>query len=519
MHFHFMPRALALSVACIVAGQQLATAQSMWMGYGGNAQHTAQAAGGSQHLQKILWQTPVDTAPPYSGNVLYIHYGEPAISAQNTIIFPLRSSGNNFTIMGLNGATGSFVWSAPTSYTFPDYDWIPSFGPTLIPPPLSSTGRPMSPMVAWAESGGRVAFRSNADSHACTIVMHAFYGDGQYAANASGMDAGLKICTPLTAGPDGAVYFGVRVQGSNPLNVPSGLAVVYPSGRSAFVSVTDLSGGDTSIDRVQMNCAPAISTDGNTVYVAVSSGSESPGYLVSASTKTLKPIAHVALIDPYTNAGAKVMDDGTASPLIAPDGSVFMGVLESSWFTNDDRGYLLHFSGDLLNEFTPGAFGWDDTGSILPSRLFSEHYRTTSSYLVMTKYNNYADFSGDGHNLVALVDPNKTMVNADNGLTVMNVAASQIGQTPDPDFPNKPGAVREWCINSAAIDLVNRAIVVNSEDGVLYRWSLDSNTLAEKIRLTAGIGEAYTPTIIGPTGLVYAINNATLFCVGNATTP
>jgi hypothetical protein len=55
---------------------------------------------------------------------------------------------------------------------------------------------------------------------------------------------------------------------------------------------------------------------------------------------------------------------------------------------------------------------------------------------------------------------------------------------------------------------------VNSEDGILYRWDLARNTLAEKIHLNRPRAEAYTPTIVGPDGTVYAINNATLYAIG-----
>jgi hypothetical protein len=59
-------------------------------------------------------------------------------------------------------------------------------------------------------------------------------------------------------------------------------------------------------------------------------------------------------------------------------------------------------------------------------------------------------------------------------------------------------------------------VIVNSEDGTLYRWDLGSNTLAEKIHLNPPRAEAYTPTLIGPDGTVYAINDATLYAVGRA---
>src|SRR6185369_3313132 len=77
-----------------------------------------------------------------------------------------------------------------------------------------------------------------------------------------------------------------------------------------------------------------------------------------------------------------------------------------------------------------------------------------------------------------------------------------------------PNAVREWCINTAVVDPQTGSVLANSEDGKLYRWNLSSNTFTQQITLTPGIGEAYTPTIIGADGKVYAINNATLFAVG-----
>jgi hypothetical protein len=64
------------------------------------------------------------------------------------------------------------------------------------------------------------------------------------------------------------------------------------------------------------------------------------------------------------------------------------------------------------------------------------------------------------------------------------------------------------------IDPVTGAAYANSADGKLYRWDFATNTLSEEIALTTGIGEAYTSTIMGPDGVVYAINDATLFAVG-----
>jgi hypothetical protein len=136
-------------------------------------------------------------------------------------------------------------------------------------------------------------------------------------------------------------------------------------------------------------------------------------------------------------------------------------------------------------------------------------YQGASAYLLMTKYNNYYGRGGDGQNKIAILDPNGTQTDSITLATVMKEVLTIVGPTPDAS-----GGVKEWCINSAAVDPATKSILANSEDGKLYRWDLTTNTLSQTVVLTAGLGEAYTSTVVGPDGHVYAINNATLFAVG-----
>jgi hypothetical protein len=142
-------------------------------------------------------------------------------------------------------------------------------------------------------------------------------------------------------------------------------------------------------------------------------------------------------------------------------------------------------------------------------------YIGSSSYLLMIKYNNYASAGGDGVNKLAIVDPNdQTQIDPVTGLTVMKEVLTIAGVTPDEDFPGFPGAVREWCVNTGVVDPATGSVLVNSEDGKLYRWNLTTNSFSEFITITTGLGQAYTPTLIGADGRVFSINNATLFAVG-----
>src|SRR2546428_6768779 len=69
-------------------------------------------------------------------------------------------------------------------------------------------------------------------------------------------------------------------------------------------------------------------------------------------------------------------------------------------------------------------------------------------------------------------------------------------------------------VGNCAVDPATRSLMANREDGKLYRWDLTTNVLSQVVTLSPGIGEAYTPTLIGPDGTVYAINRPVLNAVG-----
>lgn len=476
-----------------------------WEGYGHDAQHSGVSTVASQPLNRIKWSTPVDTVNQGAGGPLFIHYGTPVITAANTVLAPQRTSASNaFQVNAFNGATGAQIYTLSTDYTPPPHNWIPSYGATLG----------LGYRYFFPGAGGTIYYRDSPDSLTARSGQLAFYGLSTYQANQSLFQSSVFVSTPITADRYGNIYFGFVVTGNvtlpNGAILTSGLARIAVSGEGSWVSASALAGGDPSITEIQTNCAPAVTPAGTTVYVAVNSGGASPGYLTSANASTLAPVSHVRLIDPSNGQNAVVSSDGSASPTIGPDGDVYFGVLEFNCpgdCSNHDRGWLLHFNSALSAPKLPGAFGWDTTATIV-ARDLAPSYTGTSTYLLLTKYNNYKEF-GNGLNYVAITDPGHAMTDPITGVQVMNVVMEQLG----PTLAGAGPAVREWCINSAAIDPQRKSAIVNSEDGANYKWDLASNKLTRML-LTTGASEAYTPTVIGPDGTVYAINDATLFAIG-----
>ena len=233
--------------------------------------------------------------------------------------------------------------------------------------------------------------------------------------------------------------------------------------------------------------------------------------MLALDSTTLNTRNKIRLNDPNKQTPAWINDNGTSSPMVGPDGDVYFGVLEASPPSHNFTGWMLHFDATLTQIKTPGAFGWDNTASVVP-RAMVPAYTGSSSYLLMTKYNNYGGAgTGDGKNRIAILDPNQTQPDAITSVPVMKEILTMLSPTPDPEYP---GGVKEWCINTAAVDPLTRSVLVNNEDGYLYRWDLSVNSFTERIRLNSGTAQSYTPTAIGPDGVVYSINNAVLFAVG-----
>ncbi len=483
-----------------------------WLGFGRKAQHDALSAGASQDLGQIVWRKHVDLNAPYqSDGELLVHYGSPVITDQNTALLPIKvGAAGVFHIEARSGGNGALIWSYVTDYRLPPFDWIPSYNLSLAA--AAPDGSAPARLYA-AGAGGKLLVRDAPDASAGTIQSVVFYGADAYSAAAATFDSSVFINTPITLDSQRNAFFGFQVTGDNPAGLTSGLARVSADGAGTWAAASALA-GDAAIDKLATNSAPALSTDEQTLYVAVnaldSTSSAEPAYLLALDTQTLAMRARALLTDPAAGGNAIVTDNSTASPTVGPDGDVYFGVLENT--NHNDRGWMLHFDSTLGTQKIPGSFGWDDTASIVPAGMVTS-YAGGSSYLILTKYNNYGShgITGDGANRVAVLDPSAGQPDSLSRVTVMQEVLTVLGPTRDPEVS---GGVKEWCINSAAVDPATSSALINSEDGILYRWDLSTNQLSQQIRLTNGLGEAYTPTAVGADGAVYAISNGTVFVVG-----
>ena len=485
-----------------------------WSGWAGDAQHTGQAPASPQPLHRIRWKVKVDRDPsPPQGEVLGIHYGSPMVTPHDTVVVPTkRAGGAGFAVVAYAGKNGARRWSLTTDYMSPPtFEWTP---------PLPATLTRHGDLVV-AGAGGTILVRSKADRRQGSVTRRSFYGVRAFRRSPAAYRDAVHVTTPITAADDGSVYFGVGVSGDTPKHLAAGIARVDDHGRARFVTAAAAVRAPSGVTdaRVPLNAAPALSPDGRTVYVPVvwtdPTSFASLSSLVALDARTLRPLRRAALKAPDSGEPVFISESSSASPTVGPDGDVYFGVLENPFPFHNDRGWLLHFDGTLRHRKLPGSFGWDNTVSVLPARSLPA-YHGKAPYLLVSKDNNYDGFpTGDGHNRVSVFDPTASRRDpyAQNGVArTMKPVVRVLGPT---QFPGATrGSVYEWCINNAATDARTATVVANSEDGKLYLWDLRRNRISQSIRLNPPRPEAYTPTVIGPDGTVYAINDSTLYAVG-----
>lgn len=267
--FYFVrPLLAAFTLVCASPGF------AQWFDFARDSQHTAQSGNASQSLNTIHWQTLVDLNPQYRQGELLIHYGSPLVTAANTVIVPVKTGPlGGFRVDARNGTTGSLIWSLTSDYLLPPHQWTPVFGPAM-----SST-----PRVYFPGAAGSVYYRDSPDSANGSSGRLFFYGNH----NSTSMElivafqSNVKINTPITADAAGNIYFGFLVGRSGQMlplyddagqRLESGIARISASGAGSWTPVT-VAANDASMRQVVMNCAPALSNDGSTLYVAVSDGS------------------------------------------------------------------------------------------------------------------------------------------------------------------------------------------------------------------------------------------------------
>jgi hypothetical protein len=277
--------------------------------------------------------------------------------------------------------------------------------------------------------------------------------------------------------------------------------------------------------RPPLNIAPAISADGSTLYTASRGHFWGRGaYLLAVNTADLSLQWSTSLqgllddgcdillppdgqpggcrtgsttgVDPTQNTlGGAILEDGaSASPVVAPDGSILLGVNTAY---NYGRGHLLKFSagGKFEQNYD---FGWDSTPAVFPH---------DGTYSVLLKDNHYDNGS-------YCSDPT-WCPRAPRGPYYITQLDSNLvlqWQYEDPSVKKGHPNGFEWCVNAPAVD-ANGVVYGNNEDGYLYAVQ-PGGTQVQRIFLDRTINAGYTPVTLGGDGMIYGENAGHLIAIG-----
>jgi outer membrane protein assembly factor BamB len=540
-----------------------------WLQWGQNSRHSGAVNVSGQRLTQIQGQYQADKLADamrsdFGGNLL-VHYMAPLVYGDE--VFTLSRGGSKWVSCREGQAPcgaqrwGQMEWGVTKLKGLREQwtvisDWKPA-------PNTGSSWEPVfhpalyGPFLYVPASGGMVL---KVDRETGEVVDRF--------APFEELDPNRYVVSPLTMDEAGALYYTVlRLDAGSPWTrdvLEATLVKISATGETLKADFRDLipdapSGeeclttfaganlpwppsldamppmGPCGSQRPGLNAAPAVGPDGTVVIVSRAHFNSAYSYLVavnpdltpqwSASLRDrLKDGCDVLLpasgteggcregsltgVDPATNQwpAGRVVDQSTASPVIAPDGSILYGAYTAY---NYSRGHLLHFSatGEYLGSYD---FGWDITPAVYEhdgtwSVIVKDNFYPVGSYCGAFEYCGRAEAKYRLTSLNAELAPEWTFRNTNDQLCErLSDGSMRCEQVAEPGF--------EWCVNMVAVDR-DGVVYANSEDGNVYAIDRQGQEVG-RLFLKVAIGAAYTPLAIGADGSIYAQNDGVVFKVG-----
>ncbi len=545
-----------------------------WLQFGQNPQHSGNPSIIAQPPLHILadvnYDSLVDQELSDSGGELFLHY-QAALVDGNDVFMEFKSGSytgrpswetQSWSIHKLSWQGGKLTdrWAGPS-------DWKPEpFGSPVFEPVFHAALT--TSYLYEPGAGGTLLQIDRNDGHLVRRINP--FG--------TAVNPTIFVAGPLTSDAAGDIYYNalqLSASGAWNLDAPGSWLVrvkadgsfktapfsaLVPDAPLAQAQCTNIfastqlpwppSPGATApsitcgSQRPGINVAPAIAPDGTIYTVSRAHLNSRWGYLVAVNpdltpkwARSLRNRFHdgcnVLLpangapggcragattgVDPSDNqpGSGSVNDNSTASPVVAPDGSVIYGAYTRY---NYSQGHTMKFGADgtFLASY---QFGWDTTPAVWAhdgtfSLVTKENHYDSLSYCGQIEFCSSVRPSGDQEAYyITQLDSNLRPEWKFRSSNTLGCARNWDGTTTCTD--DHPDGF-EWCVNAPAID-ARGTVYVNSEDGRLYAIA-QGGYLAGSILLQFALGAAYTPISIGGDGAIFAQNAGHLFVVGGEPT-
>ena len=573
-----MKRSLCVSFGALLLAAGLSASAQDWPQWGRNAQHTSATNAIGQPAQQMLADIVYDPfvaqeqADPIAAGDLLVHYQVPLVDGND--VYMEFKTGTYTTLDHYE----TQIWNEKRlSWQHGNLSPVWNFQSDWKPAPYgSATNGPAWEPVFHAVMSGNYIYVPGAGGS--IFRVNKSNGAGTRISPFGALDVDTFTNNPLVADSAGNIYYtAIKLNHGNPWDVDvvnSWLVKVAPNGTSRTATITSLTPGaphgndkclgvfDTTqlpwppspnavpptvqcgTQRAPLNASPAVAPDGTIYIVSVAHLWSRESYLIAANPD-LSPKWHASMrdrfhdgcnvlippngtpggcragaatgVDPAQNrpGAGRIFDDASASPVVAPDGGVIIGVYTRY---NYFQGHLMKFSSS--GQYLAGyRFGWDDTPGI---------YVHDGTYDVITKDNQYGDSGSycDDETLcpsdrtannpaypeayfITRLDSNLQVVSRWQNLNPLSCTRDASGNV---TCVNDHPFGFEFCVNAPGIDRFGN-VYNNSEDGNLYVVRPDG-TLREHLFLQLAVGAAYTPLSIGNDGKIYTQNAGHLFVVG-----